>query len=126
VLSPLIIEYAGVPFFFAARVIQGACMVGVKQFIMSFAKLCSNFLLPWIMRPAQQCFMLSPVLPLLRRWTTAKEQGLLVGLAFAGAALANAATYPMAGLMCKYSGWRSIFYFAGKSIRLVARLVAFI
>ncbi|EFX89865.1 hypothetical protein DAPPUDRAFT_309475 [Daphnia pulex] len=92
VLSPLIIEYAGVPFFFAARVIQGACMVGVKQFI---------------------CFMLSPVLPLLRRWTTAKEQGLLVGLAFAGAALANAATYPMAGLMCKYSGWRSIFYFAG-------------
>ena len=58
--------------------------------------------------------MLSPVLPLLRRWTTSKEQGLLVGLAFAGCALANAATYPMAGLMCNYSGWRSIFYYAGK------------
>ena len=27
-LSPLIIEYAGVPFFFAARVVKGACMVG--------------------------------------------------------------------------------------------------
>jgi len=74
------------------------------------------------MRFAQQCFMLSPVLPLLRRWTTAKEQGLLVGLAFAGAALANAATYPMAGLMCEYSGWRSIFYYAGESLRLAARL----
>nr|CAH0105935.1 unnamed protein product [Daphnia galeata] len=85
VLSPLIIEYAGVPFFFAARVVKGACM----------------------------CCMVSPVLPLLRRWTTSKEQGLLVGLAFAGAGLANAATYPMAGLMCNYSGWRSIFYYTG-------------
>uniref|UniRef100_A0A0P5XE04 Sialin n=1 Tax=Daphnia magna TaxID=35525 RepID=A0A0P5XE04_9CRUS len=85
VLSPLIIQYAGVPFFFAARVVMGACM----------------------------CFMISPVLPLLRRWTTSKEQGLLVGLAFAGVGLANAATYPMTGLICELSGWRSIFYFCG-------------
>jgi ACS family sodium-dependent inorganic phosphate cotransporter-like MFS transporter 5 len=35
VLSPLIIEYAGVPFYFATRVVQGACMVGVKQFTVS-------------------------------------------------------------------------------------------
>jgi ACS family sodium-dependent inorganic phosphate cotransporter-like MFS transporter 5 len=72
------------------------------------------------MRPKQQCFIVSPILIVLRRWTTAKDQGLLVGLAFAGGGLANAATYPMAGLMCEYSGWRSIFYYAGKSIRLAA------
>ena len=53
------------------------------------------------------------MLPLLSQWSTSKDQGLLVGLSFAGVGLANAATYPMAGLMCEYSGWKSIFYYAG-------------
>ena len=62
---------------------------------------------------AQQTFLLAPILPLMIGWTTAKEQGFLVGLASSGVGLANSVTYPIAGLLCKYSGWRSIFYFAG-------------
>lgn len=55
---------------------------------------------------------------MLNQWTTVKDQGLLVGLSLAGVGLANAATYPMAGLMCKYSGWKSIFYYAGMKIMI--------
>lgn len=61
----------------------------------------------------EQTFLLAPILPLMIGWTTAKEQGFLVGLASSGVGLANSVTYPIAGLLCKYSGWRSIFYFAG-------------
>ena len=61
----------------------------------------------------EQSFLLAPILPLMIGWTTAKEQGFLVGLASSGVGLANAVTYPIAGLLCKYGGWRTIFYFAG-------------
>jgi len=51
---------------------------------------------------------------MLNRWKTEREQGLLVGLSFAGIGIANSVTYPISGLLCEYSGWQSIFYFAGK------------
>ena len=53
------------------------------------------------------------MLPMLTNWTTAKEQGLLTSIAFAGVGVANSATYPISGFLCQYSGWRSIFYVAG-------------
>ena len=61
-----------------------------------------------------QGFALSSTLPLLTRWTSTQEQGLLVGIASAGIGIANSVTYPISGLLCQYGGWKSIFYFGGR------------
>jgi MFS family permease len=60
-----------------------------------------------------QSFAISSMLPMLTRWTTIQEQGLLVGIATAGIGVANSVTYPISGLLCQYGGWKSIFYFGG-------------
>ncbi|KZS01647.1 Uncharacterized protein APZ42_001630, partial [Daphnia magna] len=58
-------------------------------------------------------FALSSMLPMLTRWTTTQEQGLLMGIASAGIGLANSVTYPISGLLCQHGGWKAIFYFGG-------------
>ncbi len=54
------------------------------------------------------------MLPLLTRWTTTQEQGILVGISSAGVGIANSVTYPISGFLCEYGGWKLIFYFGGK------------
>ena len=53
------------------------------------------------------------MLPLLSHWMTPHEQGLLMSLSFAGVGIGNAATYPISGFLCKYGGWKLIFYCPG-------------
>ncbi|KAK4022974.1 hypothetical protein OUZ56_008416 [Daphnia magna] len=83
--SPVILENAGVPYYFALRIVKGVAM----------------------------SFALSSMLPMLTRWTTTQEQGLLMGIASAGIGLANSVTYPISGLLCQHGGWKAIFYFGG-------------
>jgi len=52
-------------------------------------------------------------MPLVNRWITIREQGLMLSLSFAGYGLGNALTYPLSALLCEYGGWASIFYFSG-------------
>ncbi|KAI9555754.1 hypothetical protein GHT06_018269 [Daphnia sinensis] len=83
--SPVVLESAGVPYYFALRIVKGVAM----------------------------SFALSSTIPMLTRWTTTQEQGLLVGIASAGIGLANSVTYPISGLLCQHGGWKAIFYFGG-------------
>ncbi|XP_045027408.1 sialin-like [Daphnia magna] len=83
--SPVILENAGVPYYFALRIVKGVAM----------------------------SFALHSTLPLLTRWTTTQEQGLLMGIASAGIGLANSVTHPISGLLCQHGGWKAIFYFGG-------------
>ncbi|XP_046436871.1 sialin-like [Daphnia pulex] len=94
-LSPIILEFAGVPYYFALRVLKGVAT----------------------------SFAISSMLPMLTRWTTTQEQGLLVGIATAGIGVANSVTYPISGLLCQYGGWKSIFYFGGTCGMLATLLV---
>lgn len=83
--SPVILENAGVPYYFALRIVKGVAM----------------------------SFALHSTLPMLTRWTTTQEQGLLMGIASAGIGLANSVTHPISGLLCQHGGWKAIFYFGG-------------
>lgn len=79
------VMFWGVPYYFSLRVLMGV----------SFS------------------LSVSTIMPLVTSWITPREQGLIVGLAYAGINLANAATYPITAAVCSSFGWRSIFYLAG-------------
>lgn len=46
-------------------------------------------------------------------WAPPLERGLLTGVSYAGAQIGNVIVMPLAGFLCKYSGWPSIFYILG-------------
>jgi len=84
-LSPVVITHLGTSYFFVLRFIIGV----------------SN------------AFVVCPILPLLAHWSDPKDQGLLIGLCYAGFNIGNVAINPMIGLLCEYTGWEYIFYAAG-------------
>jgi len=60
----------------------------------------------------QTCVM-AGTLNVVRYWASPKDQGLLVGISMGGISIANALINPISATVCYYSGWHSIFYFAG-------------
>lgn len=79
----------------------------------------------WSTDRLPQSLSVSTIMPLVTSWITPREQGLIVGLAYAGINLANAATYPITAAVCSSFGWRSIFYLAGQDsehLRLIFSL----
>ena len=79
-----------------------------------YTLLAKDLIIAKLLSTSLKCFAMSSILPLLNNWKTTKEQGLLFGLAFAGASFSRAVTYPIAGFACEYlGGWESIFYLTG-------------
>lgn len=50
------------------------------------------------------------------RWFADVERGFMLGIAYAGFAIATAVAYPISAFFCEFTGWAYLFYFGGKKL----------
>lgn len=57
------------------------------------------------------------------RWAPPLERSKLVTIAYSGSYFGTVVSMGVCGMLAEYLGWASIFYVAGKTIRLLHNLI---